>query len=329
MEEEAMKARYLIILLLMALSIVGCRRDLWVHSDNFYTVRLNVDWHDYGENDPGGMTVWFFPTDSIGQHYSYTTAQVRQADLYLSRGIYHGVVCDYSPQEFSTIEFLDMDNYEKARVQLTAEGNQPEPIALDTLKNMVISNGPYEEYIPYDERDNYQQSLNVQQFQVRPHSLVWKMRLRIYVKGIEYLYQVHGELTGLADGHYLARDVNTERSCTVSIDEWTLQPTGDNEGYIATTISTFGLRPDHENISEDLKLNLRFLLRDRTTVRTYSFDLGDHIVSFSDQQVLRVDMGSEVPGLPDLPYVEAYDGAGFDGVVTPWNDDEPPVDVIM
>ena len=324
-----MKARYLIILLIMALSVVGCRRELWVHSDNFYTVRLNVNWNDYSQSDPGGMTVWFLPTDNVGQLHSYTTAQVRQADFYLARGKYHGIVCDYSPQEFSTIEFLDMDDYEKARVQLTAEGNQPEPIALDTLQNIVVSNGPYNEYIPYDERDNYQQALNVQQFQVRPHSLVWKMRLRIYVKGIEYLYQVHGELTGLADGHYLARDVNTERSCTVSIDEWTLQPTGENEGYIAATISTFGLRPGHENISEDLKLNLRMLLRDHTTVCTYSFDVGDDVVNISDQQVLRMDLGSEILGLPDLPYVEALDGTGFDGVVTPWNNDEPPADVIM
>lgn len=329
MEEEAMKARYLIILLIMALSVVGCRRELWVHGDNFYTVRLNVNWNDYSQSDPGGMTVWFLPTDNVGQLHSYTTAQVRQADFYLARGKYHGIVCDYSPQEFSTIEFLDMDDYEKARVQLTAEGNQPEPIALDTLQNIVVSNGPYNEYIPYDERDDYQQALNVQQFQVRPHSLVWKMRLRIYVKGIEYLYQVHGELTGLADGHYLARDVNTERSCTVSIDEWTLQPTGENEGYIAATISTFGLRPGHENISEDLKLNLRMLLRDHTTVCTYSYNVGDDVVNISEQQVLRMDLGSEISGLPDLPYVEALDGTGFDGVVTPWNDDEPPADVIM
>ena len=329
MEEEAMKARYLIILLLMALSIVGCRRDLWVHSDNFHTVRLNVDWSAYSESDPGGMTVWFIPTDGVGQHYSYTTAQVRQADFYLARGVYHGIVCDYSPQEFSTVEFLDMDNYQKARVQLTAERDQPEPIALDTLKNMVISSGPYNEYIPYDERDDYQQSLIVQQFQAKPRSLVWKLRLRIFVKGTDYLYQVHGDLTGLADGHYLARDVNTEHSRTVSIDEWTLQTTGNNEGYIAATISTFGLRPGHESHADDLQLNLRFLLRDRTTVRTYSFDLGDHIVSFSDQQVLRVDMGSEVPDLPDLPYVEAFDGTGFDGVVTPWDDSEPPADVVM
>ena len=329
MEEEAMKARYIIISLLMALSVVGCRRELWVSSDEFYTVRLNVDWHDYSESDPGGMTVWFLPTDIAGQYYSYTTAQVRQADFYLSRGVYHGIVCDYSPQEFSTIEFLDMDNYEKARVQLTAEGNQPEPIALDTLKNMVISSGPYNDFIPYDERDNYQQALNVQKFQAKPHSLVWKMRLRIFVKGIDYLYQVHGSLTGLAHGHYLARDVNTERSCTVSIEEWTLHPTGDNEGYIAATISTFGLRPGHENRSDDLQLSLRLLLRDRTTVCAYSFDVGSHVVNISDQQVLRIDLGSEIPGLPDLPYVEGYDGTGFDGVVTPWNEDEPPADVIM
>lgn len=324
-----MKARHLIITLLMALSVVGCRRELWVHSDNFHTVRLNVDWHDYSENDPGGMTVWFYPADSVGQIYTYTTAQVRQADFYLARGVYHGVICDYSPQEFSTVEFLDMDNYERARIQLTTDRDQPEPIALDTMNNMVINSGLYDEYVPYDERDNYQQTLKIQEFQAKPHSIVWKMRLRIFVTGIEYLYQIHGELTGLADGHYLARDVNTDRSCTVSIDEWTLQPTGENEGFIAATISTFGQRPGYEGQSNGLRLALRFLLRDQTTICPYLFDVGNHVVSIDEQQVLRIDLGSDLPGLPDLPYVEAYNGTGFDGVVTPWSDDEPPAEVIM
>ena len=57
-------------------------------------------------------------------------------------------------------------------------------------------------------------------------------------------------------------------------------------------------------------------------------------MSFDEQLVLRVDLGPEYfdPTNPDgggidikpivLPYVEAYDGAGFDANVSPWQEGE-------
>ena len=90
------------------------------------------------------------------------------------------------------------------------------------------------------------------------------------------------------------------------------------------------------NKPEDIRLNLSFTLRDHATTLFYHFNVGHCVVVFEDQQVIRIDLGPDFffPNDPDgpepiiLPYVEAFNGAGFDAVVTPWEEEEP-VDVPM
>ena len=125
-------------------------------------------------------------------------------------------------------------------------------------------------------------------------------------------------------------------------------------GYITTTVSTFGLRPESVRAdrqlhagtradgdyytrvcnADDIKFNISFLLRDHATLLHYHFNVGNQMVSFDNQLVLRLDVGPEFfyPNNPngpkpiELPQVDAYNGTGFGADVTPW-DDEPPVDV--
>ena len=356
--------------------VTGCRRPLYVAGDEFHSVILHTDWRQYQSSDPDGMTAWFFPKDGSTTSYRITTANVREASLYLPSGEYTGVVIDYSPDEYGRQEFLDMDYAEGARVIATEAGyqpdslsqlygpvafhtpiqpvredtglslvtNQPEMMALDTLQNMRVSGGQYGYYIPYSQKDTYQTTLSVQEFYAFPVSPIWRMRIRVYVKGIDYLYQTEGSIAGLADGRFLARNVNTDHPCLISIQDWEVQRTGDNVGYISATINTFGLpgsrRPvdvdaksgDGEPLqllnwegtvpleAADIRLNLKLLLRDHETVRYYHFDVGEWVISFDDQLVLRIDLDDDFPGTPDLPYVEPYNSAGFDAEVTPWVD---------
>lgn len=226
---------------------------------------------------------------------------------------------------------------------------QPEEMALDTLCNMAVSQGEYGDYIPYEERDDYQQTLTVREFRATPRSLVWRMYVRIAVQGINNLWLTEGSLAGLADGHYLGRDVNTDTPCLVNVDGWNVVRTDhEGNGYIETYVSTFGLRPssihgltpvgdgrgEHvEAASGELRLNLRLTLRDRATVLCYHFDVGNHVLEFDEDQMLRLRLDTDDFGadgdLGDpivLPYVEPYDGAGFGADVTPW-DDGAEVDV--
>ena len=385
-------APYITCLALVAvLLLAGCRRDLWVYGNEFTSVSLDVDWRKYQGKDPDGMTCWFFPEDESIQPSRITTASVRHTDLYLGRGRYTGVVIDYSPQEYSCQEFVGMDRASTACVQATPASyqpeanayvqlygsacfheplphilengfyqvaNQPEQMALDTLKDMVILTGEYGDYIPYEVRDTYQSTLTMQKFKSTPTSPIWSLRIRVYVKGIDYLWQVEGSLAGLADGRFLALNRNTDVPCLLRLDEWSTQRTGNNVGYISCTVTSFGLRSSqhpfrcydnqgnditpaadgsraatraeagnqvdwedtHTIYPNDLQLNLVLMLRDHSTMLDYHFNVGENVVSYDNQLVLQLDLDSSTPGYPDLPYVDAYEGTGFNATVTPWED---------
>lgn len=67
-------------------------------------------------------------------------------------------------------------------------------------------------------------------------------------------------------------------------------------------------------------------------MQTHYFLVGEAVVSFDDQLVLRVELGADFlddNGGPIIfPDVEGYEGTGFGADVTPWHD-TPPVDVPM
>ena len=385
-----MKGRHTYVRGLVAAGLVlcvlahSCRRPLFVAGDDYYSAVLHTDWRNYQSYDPDGMTVWFFPVEEEENSYRKTTADVRRLDFYLPSARYTGVVVDYSPDEYSRQEFIGMDRASTALVKATPSGyqpdsvealfgagcfhkefpvvtaatglyevtNQPEKMALDTLRNMWVDGGQYGYYIPYEERDTYQENLVVQNFYAYPVSPLWKLRIRIYVTGLEYLYDLTGSIAGLADGRYLALNRTTETPCLVSLEGWDSQRVSKKDGYVSLTIDTFGLpgnlhpvtmmtNPGNETeprtqmkpsaviadwagteeiADEDVRLNLKFLLRDRVSTVYYHYDVGRRIVSYDDELVLRIDLGQDFEGHPDLPYAEPFNGTGFDADVRPWDD---------
>ena len=372
---------------LLSLALTNCeRRDLWVYADQFKQVLLNVDWRNYMRDsqlypytpDPQGMTVWFYPTDGR-KSYQTTTSEVRHFETYLSAGDYKAVVIDYSPQEYGHQEFVGMDWANTAKVQATRHSYQPadevqlfgpnsyqgtpaltktepsglytvsfdpEQMASDTV-NMTISTGKYDDYIPYDEYEEYQRTLVRQEFDAEPLILPWRMRIRVYVRGIYYMYKVEGSVAGLADGYMLAEAHTSDDPCIQYLDQWESYVDGDNVGYIALTFNTWGLRnsmwpsPDYvasdyypmwpdpgsqpqdtktTGKPSDIRLNLKFTLRDRKTVMYYLYDIGDLVQIHHREYALRVDLWDGFEGEPNLPYVDAYNGLGFDGWVVPWEE---------
>lgn len=343
--------------------------------------------------DPDGMTIWFFPRDGR-ESYHYTVAEVRKFETYLSKGEYDGMVFDYSPAEYGHQEFLGMEYASTAKVKSTPASyqtdsipelygpeaydyalpmnsngycivyNQPEDIASDTCY-MNITTGKYDKYIPYKEREEYQKTLTKQVFDMEPIIDPWQMRIRIYIRGIHYLWRASATVAGLADGYYLVQCKSTENPCMIQLDDWEihlpdplLDPNG-NTGYIAKTFKTWGplnfenrnwdvhvpQRPlegtkyeggiplnafSYEQLSDrvanELRINLKCLLRDRQTVKYYHFNVANLIHVFRNEYALRVDLMDGFDGQPDLPYVEAYNGMEFGGLVIPW-ENEDPVDV--
>lgn len=379
------RAKTIILALLLAvLGLSACRRELWVHKERFKQIVLDVDWRNYFRNsvlypnmpDPEGMTVWFFPQE--GPSLSFTTTQVRQFETYLTKGPYQALVIDYSPQEYSHQEFVGMDYASTAKVQsvsypyqandfpelygsdayareLPKEGSyctlfwQPENMACDT-ESFTANSGEYDTYIPYQERDTYQETLTQQIIGMEPIIVPWRMRVRIYIKGIYYLYETKASIAGLADGYYFMNDRTSSAPCLMALDDWEVYVTGDNVGYIAKTFMTWGVQNSSilyqgrhmeqgekaEVVPEDystrpadeIRLNLRFLLRDRQTVCNYHFDVGNMVRAFWNEYALRIDLMDGFEGQPDLPYVDAYNGMDIGGIVNPW-EDEDPIEVDM
>ena len=213
--------------------------------------------------------------------------------------------------------------------------NQPEPIASDTIQMNVLT-GKYANYIPFEERNTYQASLVQQIYEMQPLLIPWHMRVRIPVKGVYYAYKIEGSIAGLADGFYLAENHTSLTPCLHQIDNWQLYVTGDNVGYVAATFSTWGLRhhlwarydkqhgppfkvdaPDNE-----LRINLKFLLRDRKTTKFFNIDCGNQVYVFANEYALSVDLRDVLKDgdIPTLPYVDAVNGIDFEGVVVPWED---------
>ena len=356
----------------MVLAAMACeRRELWIFQDNFKQVEVDVDWRYYDRDrqlfphtpDPSGMTLWLFPRDGRAS-ISYTTAEVRHFETYLSKGDYDALVIDYSPSEYGHQVFVDMDYAKTAKVQsavssyqpdslselfgpgcfarelpymkssgLYTVSSEPEKMASDTIF-MHIDTGNYDEYIPYQERESYQSSLVHQSFEMQPVLVPWNMRVRIYIKGIYYLYQAKASIAGLADGYYLMRQQASDTPCLLDLDDWEIHVTGDNVGYIAKTFRTWGLlnqqNPYSTEISpgevrldrpvDELRLNLRCLLRDRRTVCYYHFDVGNLVRVYNNEYAMRIDLLEGFEGQPDLPYVEGVNGLDFGGVVVPWED---------
>ncbi|MBQ3752309.1 MAG: hypothetical protein II864_02040, partial [Prevotella sp.] len=184
-------------------------------------------------------------------------------------------------------------------------------------------------YIPWQERETYQSQIRLTQMYSEPETIVWKLRIRVWIKdGFNYLWQSPASISGLADGHFLPRDVITDNPCLLSIDNWETERTGENSGYISTTLNVFGIRPvtlrpdreEHEGrevqqvysytragenesewweyytkncLPEDIRLNLSFVLRDHATTLHYHFNVGHYVVSWDNQLVLRIELGPE------------------------------------
>ena len=364
-----------VICLLIAFLLSGCeRRELYVYGDEFHDIYLDVDWRGYDQYDPDGMTAWFYADPGRIYPSRHTTAEVKHYDFYLSRGIWQGIVIDYSPEEFSRQRFFDTERFDKIRVEAVEADNaivdidslyisvydelygdscwhyelpsrnpvtglytvsaQPEQMALDTLRDMDVWGGEYGDYIPWKKTEQYRSSLTVQGFEAAPEPVVWRLRVRILVKGIQNMWDLKGSLAGLSNGHYLGLHEKTDTACLVALDEWDVDVVNDSIGYVTTTINTFGIRPStidgyepvldryrNDSIvghpmwldcdSLDLRINLRFILRDRKTVCEYSYDVGDQVVEWADIMFKRIDLDAT---FFDIPWPTGKDGRdGRDG----------------
>ena len=74
--------------------------------------------------------------------------------------------------------------------------------------------------------------------------------------------------------------------------------------------------------ANEIRVNIKCLLRDRTTVKYFHFDVANLTYVFRNEYAMRIDLMEDRDDIPTLPFVEAVNGMEFDGVVVPWVDKE-------
>lgn len=272
-----------VICLAAVFLLSGClRRPLWIYTDEFRQVELITDWSLCDEY-PDGMTAWFMSEDLSGQNRRIVTADVYKSSLNLPRGIFTGIVFDWSPAEYGSQEFLYMHRPDSALVRSRFLVNQPkaddnlygahalpegmvipvneetgmhmvsaipEPICADTLKRVEIITGAEGDLIPWNAQEDFQSKLTTQTFYAYPKPILWRMRIYVQLNGYDYMSSVKGTIAGLADGNRLAYLRHTDTPCLYILDGWEGSRNMDNTGSIAITIYTFGLR---SSFSQDTK----------------------------------------------------------------------------
>ena len=336
--------------LLILLATTGCeRRPLWVYRGGYAKLHLKVDWKLFEEETPTGFTAIFYPREAGRQPLTVISANIDGTDVNLPMGTYDIVLFNQIQSEYSNEEFRGMDAFYTSEVALLPLLQQPasnaalygprysrvvtraevfespEPMALDTLHGLIVSEDMVEHtsLIHYEDRHKYTDRFASDTIYMNPRSIVWKLRVDVHVKGIANFRSIRGSVFGLAEGYWLGRFRQNTTAIYHTFETWAGTRTRGSEeedGILSAELGTFGMMGLDEFQDEDVQLNLQVLLRDQQTVMEYHFDVGRTIQIYPEQRLLVIDVWPPI----NLPDVEPSDEtpSGFEVDVTPWEEEE-------
>lgn len=349
-----MRIWYTFAWVLLLLFVTSCNHDeLCYHHPHDAKVRVDVDWSQFAEEVPTGMTVMVYPqeggTDKVVTQHTNT---ISHAVFALPAGRYHSIVYNQSPTEFGSVSFRGMDKYETAEVyaNLTdshwyvARGDEegrvvtsPEWLATDRVEDMRVTQEMVEktgqEYLVQltEGRSRVDNSYLIGEH--IPQNIIYTVTVKVHIKGIYNLRSSRASLTGLAEGYWLGKGKSTGNKVTQLIEGWktVIDPEDPTRGTIVAQITCFGLPDGHQKHPEENTLGLSILLVDNKTVLNFPFLVGDKFKESINENVqLSLSLELEVTIEDPLPDVEPEGGGngGFDATVDDWGDEEN-IDVNM
>lgn len=351
-----MKRRIYIPVLAALLLLGGCIIDPPLHLRQVMNVIVSVIWKAevYPEGlKPNGVTLYVFRNDEF--YMQHTTADVDSCRLHLVPGKYKIYMISQSPEEFWTLEFNDMDDFDNAYIRLnetnvswlTPDPNSPVVINPELLtvgvsdefevtEEMIeeIKNG---DYVVGDDEEGYVRFYTIK-VPVTPMSVISQFWVSIYSANADMLKSVRASTSGMARTMHLTSRTTGEEECTQVISEWSLE-IDDPEtkvGHLNGRITTLGLpRGEMPSIQRDSTLNVATLLVDNKTVERYTFFVGNKIYLDDPPpdgylHLYRLILGTvENPVItPSIVVPEGSTESGFDALVNKW-DDGDDVDIDM
>lgn len=332
--------------MLAALLLLGsCRIEPPLHLPQAANVVVNVIWKAEVYPDgikPDGVSLYFFRD---GQYYMQrTTAEVDSCYVQLAPGRYRMFMISQSPEEYWTVDFEDMDNFEEARVtaketddswytRATGESVlvNPEMLTVGVSDEFEVTEKMLEDF-----RNEAAQTAIVDGEYIRyytlkvpvtPVSVVSQLWVTVYSDNVDMLKSVRAAISGMAKNFLLTEGTTGDEEGVQIISEWTLtiDDPVNNIGHLDGRITTFGLpRGEVPSPLRDPSLNIATLLVDDKTVEDYVFLVGDKIhlveeVPDGYRLLYRLIFGSVTePAIHPSEVEPSGDASGFEVIVGEW-----------
>ena len=325
--------KFLWILLML---LVSCNHhELCYHHPHTAQVRVNVDWSEFEEENPTGMTVMVYPADG-GKPYTSVTHTLSHASFSLPEGTYHSLVFNQSVSEFGSLKFRQMDHYTEAEVvsashesrwyEGRADGGrvvtQPEWIATHCEEGGMVTREMVEKMRPegkYRSGEGAEYVLS----NLVAQNIIYTVHVRVYIKGIYNLRSARAAMDGLAEGYRFAAARPSNVTATYLMEEWklTVDKNDPTRGYIDTNLYCFGLPDGHQGKADENLFTLSVLLVDNKTVLDFPFMVGDKFESGDANVSLQLNLELTIADpLPDVK-PEGGSGSGFDAIVEDWGEE--------
>jgi hypothetical protein len=308
------------------------RRELADNRKEVTEIMVHVDWNKYADGNPTGMSVYTYGQD--GDNERDVSNNVDSMLLDRPMGQYRLLVFNLSTDEFGSMDFHDMDNIDSARAMLTPV-TQRQNRTWD--KGVTYQREPEALYTAVDTLDFSEQSARVTKRSTlmtdtwrydaweQPKPAITRLIIRVRIEAIRNLKSVEGSISGFSSGYYFGRNCGTDSTGTHLLDSWkvTVDSVGAANGYITTTISTFGLPPKSVHQANENVLKLAITLADNT-IRVYTLDVGNQFVVLPDDEggsglSYQMTLYGKLADIT-LPTVKpSEEGSGFDAEVDDWD----------
>lgn len=341
-------AESLVVLLSIILSVVSCNKDLdfdfgfkdlCFYHPHTAPVQVNVDWSKFRHLEtPSGMTSYVWADNSEQKIAKFRSHNLNYITLNLLEGYYHAFVFNQTETEYTTIEFHNLDNFNKAEARVievksswystklpdSKVGAEPEWLAIDCVQNIEVSEemvakaeAEYLATLPEAQRQQKYNEKNTKaptktQNEVGPlvpTSIIKNLDIYIHLENLPFLRSALGAVEDMAEGCYISSMSPTENHVTHTIGSWdVIYDTTENggvdmmKGALKGTLSTFGLPAGHSGKPDDNNIYIKLLLVDNQTILEQDFPVGDIIADLNEYNGTQLDEN----GKPIWPEIHLY-----------------------
>lgn len=258
----------LLAAVLVALSVPSCNyRDIDLVYYETSDVWVAVDWSEFTQEEPSGMSVYCYPMDNP-EHgpYVFLTNNTAGVMATLPIGHYNIIVFNQSVDEFGSLHFSGMDDYDTATAVLepfatkwmVKSDNQevcyePEWLAIDTFEGLEVTleavkasaymRQMLKQMTKADLTKADPATKASESIALRPRNVVFTATATISVDGINNARSVRGSITGMAEGFRMSSGQRTMTSVTHALETWGMTHDKDdyNVGEVFASFRTFGL----------------------------------------------------------------------------------------